>query len=959
MNKLAVVLDEVLKKALASLSAIFVAIGGTAHANPTITLDVRDASSIEANTVIRPGVVAYGLGFGGDPNLVTLNQYLDATSSSVGDVIISALGQQLRQLSTLTGDPDFDVELDDLLSGEIQDVIDAVNARQAGGRVQMKISCSLPDHLSLYPGVRHDAQSGLLRPTEHPISACGPIDPRTQTLANGKMPQEEWASIMEKVAARYQNQNVYFVIADEPENYFNGTFEQFLSFAKYTASGLRSGNPDIEIGIGIGDLQSKEMRRTNPVFVPEDSEDPFDDPNGHYEMTTIKYEKPLIDQYLEYIQNNQLDKIDAIQYKQFNESPFPASTAFWHKNATYIDNLIDSLGPTNEATNGPVKLMVTDYPNWHTTCSDDIEAIGEWIDGESIWDSEYMAAMYISAYLGMADFNHQNFESGSLINIELITPHLAFLVNWGVDIFFHSSCEADGSKPAGFGGSIGLNSLMVDIPKPIAHVLNILDALEGKVTRVSSSDNNLYAYSGYSSQNAEQPESVTLVVSHFVSTETQVNTYEDAEGLPTYELGHLWSNDYGVTTPLLLSEGICEHFSCQDPLKICCTAQEFQDMVYDPNGYFPRNMTKALIVDNANPNDWGLPAGIVAHTLAVQSAGQANRALPSTQNVDIVTKGLAPSTRYLFSLNTIDDVTGNAYTDRYALNTQLETEWDVCKQTYCVGTTGQECMNLCMQPVLEVIQSQYSFTSTKVNTDVPVWTNESGELYLTLSDVKKNSVHLINITSAGDPVDQPPQLSIVSPADGTTVPIDTEIVFEGTAVDEDGDLSGLLSWSSSLEGPLGNGANVAVTLGEGIHTITASVTDSASQAGQDEITVTVNNTLPVPTTMAVADLDGKGAPARRRSEWQATVSIMVMDNLGGLVDGVVVSGAWSAGTNGFGTCTTGASGTCNISEVRLKKNVSSVTFSVTGINGSLAYTPGDNGDPDSDSNGTNITVLKP
>jgi len=176
-------------------------------------------------------------------------------------------------------------------------------------------------------------------------------------------------------------------------------------------------------------------------------------------------------------------------------------------------------------------------------------------------------------------------------------------------------------------------------------------------------------------------------------------------------------------------------------------------MVYDPNGYFPRNMTKALIVDNANPNDWGLPAGIVDRTLAVQSAGQANRALPATQDVDIVTKGLAPSTRYLFSLNTIDDVTGNAYTDRYALNTELETEWDACKQTYCVGKTEleyQQCMRLCMQPVLELIQSQYSFTSTTVHTDVPVWTNESGELYLTLSDVKKNSVHLINITSTGE-----------------------------------------------------------------------------------------------------------------------------------------------------------------------------------------------------------------
>ncbi|MDX1401328.1 MAG: hypothetical protein R3245_05345, partial [Kiloniellales bacterium] len=163
---------------------------------------------------------------------------------------------------------------------------------------------------------------------------------------------------------------------------------------------------------------------------------------------------------------------------------------------------------------------------------------------------------------------------------------------------------------------------------------------------------------------------------------------------------------------------------------------------------------------------------------------------------------------------------------------------------------------------------------------------------------------------------------------------------------------------SSLDGHIGDGAGFATTsLSVGVHTITASVTDSASQAGQDEVTVTVSNT-PLPTTMAVADLDGMGAPAGRVL-WQATVSIMVMDNLGGPVDGAVVSGAWSAGTNSFGTCTTGASGTCDISAGKLKKNVSSVTFSVTGIDGSLTYTPGDNGDPDGDSDGTNITILKP
>lgn len=737
-------------KTVFALLLLVVSAGSMAFAAPTLTIDVRDASSIEADTTIRPGVVAYGLGyengFGGDPNLDTLKQYLDSTGSSNGDVVISSLGVQLTNLTALTGSPDFDLELDDLLGGEIQDVVNEVNARLAGGRVQMTIFCSLPDHLSLYPGVRHDAQNGMLKPTEHTISACGPIDPTTQTLENGKTPEEEWAAIMEKVADRYLGQNVYFVIGSEPSNYFNGTFEQFLSFAEYTASGLRSGEPDAEIGILNDQLKSKVMRRTNPVFVPEDPDDPDDDANGYYEMTTIWYEKPLVEQYLEYIHNNQLDKIDAIQYKSFNSSPSTTPGAFWYKDAAYIDELITSLGTTNDATNGPVKLMVTDYPNWHTTCSDNIEAIGEWNGGESIWDSEYLAAMYTSTYLGMAEFNQQNLEPDGLANIARIEPHLAYLVNWANHIFFHTSCEADGSSPAGFGGSLSLNSSTFDIPKPIAHVLNMLDALDGKLTRVSSSDDNLFAYSGYKSQNGSQPESVTLVVSQFVPTEAQVNTFSHPDGSPKYAFGHLW-RDNGLMDSL--PQRRCPAFyACQDTLNICCTAQEFQDLVYDPDNHFTRKLNRALIVDNADPNLWGLFLAAVNRLQEIQATGQANRALAATRNVDIVTKGLAPSTRYLVSLNTVDEVTGNAYTDRYALQTQLETEWGLCEQTSCAGITGPEykqCMKQCMQPLSEQIKAQYSFASTAVYTNVPVWTNASGELNHTLSDVKKNSVHLLKI----------------------------------------------------------------------------------------------------------------------------------------------------------------------------------------------------------------------
>jgi len=69
--------------------------------------------------------------------------------------------------------------------------------------------------------------------------------------------------------------------------------------------------------------------------------------------------------------------------------------------------------------------------------------------------------------------------------------------------------------------------------------------------------------------------------------------------------------------------------------------------------------------------------------------------------------------------------------------------------------------------------------------------------------------------------------------------------------------------------------------------------------------------------------------------------VTVEDNAGGQVSGATVNAAWSNGTNGSGSCTTNGSGQCTINKNNLKSNVSSVTLSVTGIDGSLTYVPSD------------------
>jgi extracellular elastinolytic metalloproteinase len=87
-----------------------------------------------------------------------------------------------------------------------------------------------------------------------------------------------------------------------------------------------------------------------------------------------------------------------------------------------------------------------------------------------------------------------------------------------------------------------------------------------------------------------------------------------------------------------------------------------------------------------------------------------------------------------------------------------------------------------------------------------------------------------------------PQVTILSPGDGSSSTVGDSVTFTATASDvEDGDLSGNLSWSSSLDGTIGSGASFSTTsLSVGTHSIVAAVTDSGGLAGSDTVQITVN-----------------------------------------------------------------------------------------------------------------------
>src|SRR5438094_4868986 len=94
----------------------------------------------------------------------------------------------------------------------------------------------------------------------------------------------------------------------------------------------------------------------------------------------------------------------------------------------------------------------------------------------------------------------------------------------------------------------------------------------------------------------------------------------------------------------------------------------------------------------------------------------------------------------------------------------------------------------------------------------------------------------------------PPVVTIAAPADGAAVPAGPPVSLAATATDDfDGDLSSRIEWSSDVAGPLGTGATRTLTLHDGTHRLTATVTDSDGAPASATITLTITPTPPVVT----------------------------------------------------------------------------------------------------------------
>jgi hypothetical protein len=163
-----------------------------------------------------------------------------------------------------------------------------------------------------------------------------------------------------------------------------------------------------------------------------------------------------------------------------------------------------------------------------------------------------------------------------------------------------------------------------------------------------------------------------------------------------------------------------------------------------------------------------------------------------------------------------------------------------------------------------------------------------------------------------------PAVTISSPVNGASVASGAMVTFSGVASDqEDGNLSGAITWASSLAGPLGRGAALSALLPSGTQTVTASIVDSGGLSSTKQVSVTVAAAPSGPFVLAVvavrpkngprSDLSWNGGSAANVDIYRNGAKIITTVNDGVYADAL---GKRAAGTYTYRICGAGTS-TCS------------------------------------------------
>ncbi len=214
------------------------------------------------------------------------------------------------------------------------------------------------------------------------------------------------------------------------------------------------------------------------------------------------------------------------------------------------------------------------------------------------------------------------------------------------------------------------------------------------------------------------------------------------------------------------------------------------------------------------------------------------------------------------------------------------------------------------------------------------------------------------ITSIIGGIDQPPTANAGPDQNVVTGGL---VQLDGSASDDPEGAP--LSYSWSLSVPSGSSATLSDPSAvnptftadvDGPYVATLIVNDGNSDSAPNSTTITAG---PLAATLHVGDIDGSATIKGNSGKWSGNATVTIHDSNDNPVAGVTVTGQWSGDASGTQAGVTDSLGNVSFSTGNLNGGTTA-TFTVTDVAGGLPYDSSANHDPDGDSDGTSLTVVR-
>jgi len=305
-----------------------------------------------------------------------------------------------------------------------------------GGRVQLVFQNGIPRWLSSDPGNEGGLFQGGLSEGQKIWHSVPPADYGT------------WQKIARAFVHHFNNEldtdgRVYYILGQEPENYWVGTEQEFHRYYKHFVLGALEADPDVTVGgINTVGIDVHAFTKYNPQRQA----------GGRVKFETLftKNRKPIIYNWLKFASEQRLP-VDVVAWHDYPApSPIPSDTANWVAAEDQIRQWLSEFGYSSD-----VELILNDWPEWKPVPYEN--------------DSEFQAAYVTSGLISMI-------ENGSVKPLYLGLKDLSAFTN-----------REEARKNASFGGGNGLFT-RVGIAKPVYNAYRLMSMMKGRIVHIQTGD---------------------------------------------------------------------------------------------------------------------------------------------------------------------------------------------------------------------------------------------------------------------------------------------------------------------------------------------------------------------------------------------------------------------------------------------------------------------------------------